>query len=295
MTRRFLFILPATVLVVFLTVYGTTAETSKPKESDYQAVLRLIGHRLLLSTGDAKSRVMPVKALANETFQIRFENHLSLEPDSIVSIITKTTKLATLPTAYNVSVLDCLSHEVVYSFVMAESARGNILPCLSRTLPTACYYINIDFSVSPGLRSKGIYLFGGVLSILLLSAYLIHFYTKKKRKAIIPETKETSIGKSRISIGEYLFHVDQRYLEISGERIELTEKESKLLLIFASTPNEIIDRERIQKEVWEKEGVIVTRSLDVFISKLRKKLEKDPGIKISNVHGKGYKLELFTL
>ena len=61
-----------------------------------------------------------------------------------------------------------------------------------------------------------------------------------------------------------------------------------MLLKLANT---IIYREQLQKDVWENEGVIVTRSLDVFISKLRKKLEKDPAIRIVNVHGKGYKLE----
>ena len=49
---------------------------------------------------------------------------------------------------------------------------------------------------------------------------------------------------------------------------------------------------RLQKEIWEDEGVIVGRSLDMFISKLRKKLEADPNIKIVVIRGKGYKLEI---
>ena len=69
-------------------------------------------------------------------------------------------------------------------------------------------------------------------------------------------------------------------------------KEAKLLSIFSVNLNEVIDRNRLQKEVWEDEGVIVGRSLDVFISKLRKKFEKDPAVKLVNIHGKGYKLEV---
>jgi DNA-binding response OmpR family regulator len=65
-----------------------------------------------------------------------------------------------------------------------------------------------------------------------------------------------------------------------------------LLYIFASAPNEIIDRNRLQKEIWEDEGIIVGRSLDVFISKLRKKLENDSTVRLVNIHGKGYKLEI---
>jgi len=65
-----------------------------------------------------------------------------------------------------------------------------------------------------------------------------------------------------------------------------------VLQILAGKPNSIIERDSIQKEVWENEGVIVTRSLDMFISKLRKKLIADELVKIVNVHGKGYKLEI---
>jgi DNA-binding response OmpR family regulator len=78
----------------------------------------------------------------------------------------------------------------------------------------------------------------------------------------------------------------------AGNTIELTAKENKLLLIFARSPNTVIERGRLQKEIWEDEGVIVGRSLDMFISKLRKKLEGDLSIQLINIHGKGYKLEV---
>jgi DNA-binding response OmpR family regulator len=62
--------------------------------------------------------------------------------------------------------------------------------------------------------------------------------------------------------------------------------------IFAQSPNQIIERSRLQKEIWEDEGVIVGRSLDMFISKLRKKLELDANINIVVIRSKGYKLEI---
>ena len=72
----------------------------------------------------------------------------------------------------------------------------------------------------------------------------------------------------------------------------MTSKENQVLHIFASNPNQIIDREQLQKQVWENEGVLVGRSLDVFISKLRKKLEIEPNVRIVNIHGKGYQLKI---
>ncbi|HNC32102.1 MAG TPA: winged helix-turn-helix domain-containing protein, partial [Cyclobacteriaceae bacterium] len=76
------------------------------------------------------------------------------------------------------------------------------------------------------------------------------------------------------------------------ETIELSRKETTLLKLFAENPNELLLRDRLLKEVWENEGVITGRSLDMFVSKLRKKLRHDPSVKLINVHGKGYRLEV---
>ncbi len=61
---------------------------------------------------------------------------------------------------------------------------------------------------------------------------------------------------------------------------------------MAANQNQAMERDQLLKEVWEDDGVFVGRSLDVFISKLRKKLLHDAGIRIINIHGKGYKLEV---
>ena len=293
MRHKLLFIFPATVLIVFLTVYGNTETNyTKAGESNYQPALRLIGHNLLLSAGDNKSRVLPIKKLADKEFQIQFENLLSLEPDSIFNIISRTVKFASLPAHYTANVFDCSKNENVYSFAMSGVDSNNIVPCRGRTLPKNCYYINIDFASPPGSNKKYI-LIGGLL-LLILAGWLAYFYFKKKKNVVIPGKDNIVPETNSIRIGKFIFYSDQRHLEIDGEKIELTDKETKLLHIFASAPNEIIDRQKLQKEVWENEGVIVTRSLDVFISKLRKKLEKDPNIKLVNIHNKGYKLELLA-
>lgn len=293
MKYKFLFIFPIAALIVFLTVNGSTGNNkNRAEETNYQTALRLIGHKLLLSAGDTKSRVMPVKQLSADELQIYFENELSLEPDSIFNIISKTIKSSSLPNDYTANVFDCSRNEIVYSFVMSGIDKNVIVPCLGRTLPKGCYYIGIDFSLSHKTKSKRNYILSGSILLLLLLAYLVYF--RRKKSHTISEKESTSIVKDTLHIGEFLFNFEQRYLEIYGEKIELTDKESKLLYIFALAPNEIIEREQLQKKVWENEGVIVTRSLDVFISKLRKKLEKGSSVKLVNVHGKGYKLEILT-
>jgi hypothetical protein len=264
----------------------------KPEVTNYQVALRLMGHKLLLSGDDRKSRVMPVKELPDDEFQIHFESQLSLEPDSIFTIITETAKSSSLPDKYTVNVLSCSNNEIVYSFVMSAIDSNIMVPCLGRTLPRGCYYIAINFSPSrPDTSINGYIILAGVLLLTLL-AYLVYLFRRKKKNTVL-KLQENLLAGETIQVGEFLFHFDQRCIEIKGERIDLTDKESKLLYILASAQKKVVNREQLQKEVWENEGVIVTRSLDVFISKLRKKLEKDPRIRITNVHGKGYKLDHF--
>lgn len=74
--------------------------------------------------------------------------------------------------------------------------------------------------------------------------------------------------------------------------LPLTNKEAKLLKLFCLHRNKIIDRDEIQKAIWEDEGYFVGRSMDVFISRLRKLLKDDPSVSIVNIHGVGYKLEV---
>jgi DNA-binding response OmpR family regulator len=73
---------------------------------------------------------------------------------------------------------------------------------------------------------------------------------------------------------------------------ELTNKETKLLKLFCLNRNKVIDRDIIQKAIWEDEGYFVGRSMDVFISRLRKLLKDDANVAILNIHGVGYRLEV---
>ena len=233
--------------------------------------------------------MLPVKQLPGNKFEVHFENLLSLQPDSIFRIINETAGQSSLPDDYTADVVECTSNEIVYSFVMSHIDSNIIVPCIGRTLPQGCYYISISFAPStPSIPGRPWIV---AIALLSLSAWPLYSYLKKRRYTS-SEEEMAPVSKNVLSIGNFIFHPDKRYLEIGDERIDLTDKESKLLHLLALSPNNTLDREKLQKEVWENEGVIVTRSLDVFISRLRKKLEKEPNARITNVHGKGYKLEI---
>ena len=94
------------------------------------------------------------------------------------------------------------------------------------------------------------------------------------------------------ALGKLLFNVKDHRLVLGSEVISLTDKECKILELLNKSFGELIPRETLMQEIWINEGVITGRSLDMFVSKLRKKLSSDPSLRITNIHGKGYKLEI---
>ncbi|MES2732254.1 MAG: response regulator transcription factor [Bacteroidota bacterium] len=91
--------------------------------------------------------------------------------------------------------------------------------------------------------------------------------------------------------GACVLDCNNQMLTVGEQVFQLTQIEAGLLRIFGNKPNQLIARETIQKAIWEDDGYFVGRSMDVFISRLRKMLKDDPTIRITNVHGNGYKLE----
>tara|TARA_R110001632_G_scaffold114733_4_gene226160 strand:- start:23644 stop:24324 length:681 start_codon:yes stop_codon:yes gene_type:complete len=96
----------------------------------------------------------------------------------------------------------------------------------------------------------------------------------------------------KIVIGAYTFNYKMQHLHFSKETIQLTHRESELLFNLYEKKNEVLDRTFILKKLWGDDDFFNSRSMDVFISKLRKKLMKDKNIQIINVRGFGYKLTI---
>jgi DNA-binding winged helix-turn-helix (wHTH) protein len=136
----------------------------------------------------------------------------------------------------------------------------------------------------------------GYGGILLLGVALI---IGRFRKSLVPvsvQNQDHAIMKESVpevpALGKFLFDVKDQRLLLGSEVISLTDKECRILELLNKNFGQLIPRETLMEKVWISEGVITGRSLDMFVSKLRKKLSSDPELRISNVHGKGYKLEI---
>lgn len=96
----------------------------------------------------------------------------------------------------------------------------------------------------------------------------------------------------KFKLGKYTFDEKSQTLASKSGKQELTAKEAQVLSLLCLSRNSVVLRNDILKAVWSDDSYYTSRSLDVFISRLRKYLSDDPGLKIMSVHGKGYKLSI---
>jgi DNA-binding response OmpR family regulator len=112
-------------------------------------------------------------------------------------------------------------------------------------------------------------------------------------KAILRRTSPEEEGEKNrdlFDIGQYKFDANKQLLTIDGNTRKLTTKEAELLRLLCNNKNQMLDRNYALRTIWEDDSYFNARSMDVYITKLRKYLKEDPNIQILNVHGKGYKL-----
>lgn len=246
--------------------------------------LRDAGNQLLLANQDSTSLILPIKALQPLKYKLSFEKPLKIEPDSLVRILDNSLSKTELPNEYLTEVLQCIDNEVAYSFDMKKSVDTDVIPCLGRDLPQNCYTITVQFTNMP-ITTKTSY---GWYLLLATGFFIMSFgFFSKKTPSTITEPTE-----DHVALGSFYFYPEQNKLVKQATEINLSKKECEILALFVERPNQIIKRDDLTKAVWEDNGVFVGRSLDTYISKLRKKLQSDSNIKLTNVHGVGYKLEV---
>jgi len=98
----------------------------------------------------------------------------------------------------------------------------------------------------------------------------------------------TSSENQLFQIGQYIFDHKLREITLNGVKQLLSPKESALLKLLCEHNNELLSRDIALKRIWGDDGYFTTRSMDVFITKLRKYLKDDPSVEIRNIHGSGF-------
>lgn len=111
-------------------------------------------------------------------------------------------------------------------------------------------------------------------------------------EAILRRTSQESQSNAQqvFTLGKFTFDTRKQILSDGDETVKLTTKESDLLKLLCQNANKVLERNYALKSIWIDDNYFNARSMDVYITKLRKHLKDEPSVEIINVHGKGYKL-----
>lgn len=260
-------------------------------QKNIEVALRMVGHQVLLSVGDSTSRVLPIK-MEKGQYRIEFETEFGVHPDSLVNTVKRVMRETNMSANYIMQVAACESDDVVYSFEVKKKFQKDIIPCGSRSLPRSCYSLlfTLKAESEEDARTKNqsnnpsrnlIFWIGGLVALIAGSSIVV--FRRKRKRSI-------ELDLDIIVLGKFRFNKRKAELILEQQRIELTGKEADLLLLLYNAANQTVERDEILRAVWNDDGDYVGRTLDVFISKLRKKLEADSSIQIVNIRGVGYKL-----
>jgi DNA-binding winged helix-turn-helix (wHTH) protein len=310
------FIIPFVLILIGLgTISAFWSRNNRPQvqqqlSEKINLAMRQTAHQLLKQAGDSISTIPPVKKIADNAYFLRIERHFNY--DSLPVSLQQNFKAYGIEEYYYVTVSLCEKEGLVLGYSSLDVLKGLDVPCIGRNQAVGCYNFIVTFTdlTSSFSNATTMWLFLGVLGVVLLvcMTYYVYFLFKKTKtippsllfqdkseKTVDLVKTEDLIKKDEthlVCIGQSIFDTRHQILSIGNSQQKLTFREAKLLELFCHHKNELLERDFILKNVWEDEGVLVGRSVDVFVSRLRKILKNDGSLKITNVHSRGYRFEV---
>lgn len=273
----------------FLAWLMPSAAEEPPEDFSPQKInlaLRRTADGLLRQSGDSTSRIPAIEQGGAGVWRVRLEQPFDYQ--QLPALLQASLDLHGIRRPYEVSVRRCADATIDLGYHQLDYLQNNVVPCGGREMPEGCHFIEIKFFEKDGKKTFWVSK-NGMLLLLLAGGLGLWFFRRQKSKpataAVAGETNWLEFGKSRLDVAGQV-------LLCGNKRQTLTFRETKLLRLFADNPDRLLERDFILRQVWADEGVLVGRSVDVFVSRLRKKLAADSSVGIVAVHGVGYRLEI---
>ena len=284
-----------------LAFFASQSFASTPDKSDDFAdrvnlALRQVGHKLLTLEGDIETPLPAIEVLSPNNYKLSMSSAFNY--DSLPNFLHQAFAAYNIDREYHVVVERCQDETLILGYNLKAYTQGDV-PCQGRDQVSDCNNILVGFTTPVGLSNDRNML--PLLLFLLIGLCLGGLFAwNLKRKKVSPEIKltspesviESTHRETGILIGKFKFDHQNQTLQLGDTKQNLTFRENKLLYQLVQHKNQIQTRDMLIEEVWADEGVLVGRSLDVFISRLRKLLKADENVAIKNIHGVGYRLEL---
>ncbi len=283
------------ILALFITLLSNTAFGILPNginistEKKLKVALRAVGHELLLCQGDKSSVVLPIIQDSN-VFRVSLSNHIAFNPDDLITITNQVLTEYGIHKNYLVEVIHCDSKDITHSFIGSTLYSDLEAPCIDRRIDLGCYEIlwsdiTDQSNNNKSLNNENEYRYAIIGLLMICLGCILFIFSRLKRKI---ELKQSPINILQLADAT----IDEKSMTISSGKnmIKLSHKEYELFILLFNNENKIVSRKEILMKVWDDEGDYVGRTLDVFISRLRKKLQSISAIQIDNVRGVGYKM-----
>ena len=278
------------VMVLFVQWISTPAQTDDLRQAEkINLALRRTAHHLLREAGDSTSRIPAIQQPDPRTFRLQLGHAFNY--DTLPGLLSQSLEVHHIKGNYDVAVLDCATSELQLGYTVADLLGKDPIACGGRSMTAGCYILQVTFDTPAPVPQRRPYwpvlALGG-----LLTGFLVLVWRQRKRQASEPQPDSSPEPTNQLRFGRSCFDVTNQTLLVEGQLHNLTYREAKLLRVLVNHANQVMDRDQILKLVWEDEGITVGRSVDVFISRLRKLMHNDPLIKIVAVHGVGYRMEV---
>lgn len=284
------------LFLVFLSLMSALRPDPEADRRAHALSLRQIGHDYLSAIGDSTSRIPAVENVEEDIYRLRLS--CDLDYDQLADVTAAVLAKMTIREDYRLTLEDCETGEDFLGSYWANPLGSSSFDpmadaaCTGRDQESRCADFRLAFIVPPKTNNSSTkYWFLGVGSFFILGGLLLG--RSKAFQVAEPEPQPEPSPQTGVQLGaDCLFEPKAQQLIIAGVSQELTYREAKLLQHFTDHPNQVLERTAIHDAVWGEEGVIVGRSLDVFVSRLRKKIAGVEAVEIKTVHGVGYQLLL---
>ncbi|MFN0213084.1 MAG: winged helix-turn-helix domain-containing protein [Saprospiraceae bacterium] len=263
----------------------------KQKEEPFSSekinlALRRTADGLLRASGDSTSRIPAIEHAAVGVWRVRLEQAFHYE--QLPALLQSSLDLHGIRRPYEVAVRRCDDATIDLGYHQLDHLQNETVACGGREMPLGCHYIEVIFLEND--TKSSFWNLKTALSLIVLSGLAVLWFFRRPKttadsSASTTETEWLGFGESRLDVAGQV-------LVCKGAQQNLTFRETKLLRLFVSNPNRLLERDLILQQVWADEGILVGRSVDMFVSRLRKKLAADTSVGIVAVHGVGYRLDI---
>ena len=287
------FFVVAVVILTGLLAFQLLHLRKRPAEVTPSAItvnlaLRSISDKLLTIAGRPTQRIRPVKQTSPSEYRVQLDAPISY--GALDSLMKTEFESHGIVVPFELAVYDHRFDSLLFGNLYADGIRSEGTPvCLGRERVSVPMDFTVKFhehktSAAATANTWWLVLLNGALIIGV--TYGLVLTNRKEEKSEITEASQV------YALGSLAYDFINQQITSKNGVVVLTYKEAKLLRLFCVNQNQVISRDAIQKAIWEDEGYFVGRSMDVFISRLRKLLREDPAVAIVTIHGVGYKLSV---